>query len=590
MLCVQTGKTLDDPNRFQFDGHGFYVKSPEEMFEVFHDHPEAVTNTVELAERCNFELETGNLLLPEFSVPQGETVESHLEKLTRQGIWERLGVAPDQPLPRDYEPYARRLEHELNIIRETGYAGYFLIVWDFIRYARDNGIPVGPGRGSAAGSLVAFGLNITGIDPIDYKIPFERFLNPERVSMPDIDVDFCMNRRGEVIRYVEDKYNGEGEEGRKVAGIVTFGTMQAKAAVRDCGRVMGMPFGDVDRIAKLIPTTLGITLEDAYTQSRELRDAIESDSRLGDLWSLARSLEGQIRNPGRHAAGFVISSKPLLDLVPLYRDPRTKDVVTQYDWRKVEEVGLIKFDFLGLRTLTIIQDAVDRIVAHHDPDFDINEISLDDEATYDLLCSADTDGIFQLAGSTGMADLVYKLQPRHFRDLIPLVALYRPGPLQSGMVEDFISRRHGRTAVTYILPELENILAETYGVILYQDQVLQIANELASFTLGQGDLLRRAMGKKVHAEMEKQRERFLEGAEKNGHPVDKANQIFDLMYQFAGYGFNKAHSAAYGLITHQTAYLKAHYAAEFYAACMTSEWRESDKLDRYMRDARRRGN
>ena len=588
LLCVQTGKTLDDPNRFQFDGHGFYVKSPDEMFEVFHDHPESVTNTVELAERCNFELETGKLLLPEFQVPQGESVESHLEKLAMVGLRERLEIPPDQPIPKDLEPYAQRMTHELDIIRTTGYAGYFLIVWDFIRYARENGIPVGPGRGSAAGSLVAYGLNITGIDPVDYKIPFERFLNPERVSMPDIDVDFCMNRRGEVIRYVEDKYNGEGEEGRKVAGIVTFGTMQAKAAVRDCGRVMGMPFGDVDRVAKLIPTTLGITLEEAYDDSRELRESIEKDPRLRELWDLARSLEGQIRNPGRHAAGVVISSKPLLDLVPLYRDPRTKDVVTQYDWRRVEEVGLIKFDFLGLRTLTIIQQTVDRILEHYDPEFDINEIALDDHATYELLCSADTDGIFQLSGSTGMADLVYKLQPRQFRDLIPLVALYRPGPLQSGMVDDFVNRRHGRTPVVYSLPVLESILSETYGVILYQDQVLQIANELASFTLGQGDLLRRAMGKKDVAEMEQQRQRFLDGCERNKHPRDKADQIFDLMYQFAGYGFNKAHSAAYGLITHQTAYLKAHYPAEFYAACMTSEWRESDKLDRYMRDARRR--
>ena len=358
--------------------------------------------------------------------------------------------------------------------------------------------------------------------------------------------------------------------------------------MRDVGRVMGMPFGDVDRLAKLIPRTRGITLEEAYSQSRELRETVEKEDNLRELWDLARSLEGQIRNPGRHAAGIVISPDPLLDLVPLYRDPRTKDVVTQYDWRRVEEVGLIKFDFLGLRTLTIIQHAVDRILEHHDPDFDINQVALDDAKTYELLCSADTDGIFQLSGSTGMADLVYKLQPRHFRDLIPLVALYRPGPLQSGMVDDFINRRHGRTAVEYLLPELEEILAETYGVILYQDQVLQIANTLASFSLGQGDLLRRAMGKKVHAEMEKQRDQFLEGCKENQHPLDKSNQIFDLMYQFAGYGFNKAHSAAYGLITHQTAYLKAHYPAEFYAACMTAEWRESDKLDRYMRDAARR--
>jgi DNA polymerase-3 subunit alpha len=588
LLCVQTGKTLDDPNRFQFTGSGFYVKSPEEMLEVFSDHPEAVTNTVELAERCNFELQTGKLQLPAFEVPRGQTVDSHLAGLAAAGLCERLGLDPDEPIPEKYAAYEKRLSHELDIIKSTGYSGYFLIVWDFIRFARERGIPVGPGRGSSAGSLAAFALRIVGIDPIEYDIPFERFLNPERVSMPDIDVDFCMNRRAEVIRYVEEKYNGEGDAGRRVAGIVTFGTMQAKAVVRDVGRVLGRPFGDVDRLAKLIPTTLGISLDEARQQSRELREAVDADPHLQELWQLAKALEGQIRNPGRHAAGIVISSAPLLDSIPLYRDPRTKDVVTQYDYRRAEQMGLIKFDFLGLRTLTIIHDAVRRIREHHDPDFDVEQTPLDDAKTYELLRSADTEGIFQLSGSTGMANLVYKLEPRQFEDLIAIVALYRPGPLQSGMVDDFIERRHGRSPVTYSLPELEEILAESYGVILYQDQVLRVANRLASFSLGEGDLLRRAMGKKIHAEMEQQRRRFLDGCERNGHPADKANQIFDLMFQFAAYGFPKAHAAGYALITHQTAYLKAHYPGEFYAACMTAEWREGEKLDRYMKDAARK--
>ncbi len=589
LLCVQTGKTLDDPKRFRFHGEGFYLKSAEEMLELFHDHPEAVTNSVELAERCNFELETGKLLLPEFEVRPGYTVESYLAELSQQGLRRRLGLDPGAPLPDDAREYEERLRYELDVISRCGYSGYFLIVWDFVRFARERGIPVGPGRGSAAGSLVAYTLEIVGIDPLEYRIPFERFLNPERVSMPDIDVDFCMNRRSEVIRYVEEKYNQGGDEGRRVAGIVTFGTMQAKAAVRDVGRVLGLPFAEVDRIAKLIPTTLGIKLDTALEQSRELRTLVEGDTRLQELFELARALEGQIRNPGRHAAGVVISSRPLIDSVPLYRDPRTGDIVTQFDYRDAEKVGLIKFDLLGLRTLTIIHGAMERIRSRHSPAFRVEDSDLGDPATYELLSKGDTEGIFQVGQSSGMTELVVRIQPRHFRDLIPLVALYRPGPLQSGMVDDYVERRHRRTRVEYLLPELEEILAETYGVILYQDQVLQIANRLASFSLAEGDLLRRAMGKKIPDEMERQRARFLGGARANGHPVAKAEQIFNLMYQFAGYGFGKAHSAAYALLTHQTAYLKTHYPAEFYAATLTAEWREQDKIDRYIRDAGARG-
>jgi DNA polymerase-3 subunit alpha len=589
LLCVQTGKTLSDRDRFRFDGEGFYVKSAEEMLEVFHDIPQAVTNTAEVAERCNFVLETGTAYLPEFDVPRGHTPGSYLRQLARRGLASRLGADPEAPYPERYVEYEQRLDYELGVIEEKGYAGYFLIVWDFIRFARERGIPVGPGRGSAAGSLAGYALEIVDIDPVEYRIPFERFLNPERASMPDIDVDFCMNRRGEVIRYVEEKYNGADADDRRVAGIVTFGTMAARAAVRDAGRVLGVPFADVDRVAKLIPEQLGITLADALRDSRELRELVEGNAQVSQILDVARSFEGQIRNAGRHAAGIVIASRPITDVAPLYRDPRSKEVVIQFDYRYCEQVGLIKFDLLGLRTLTIIQDVVDRVRRSEDPAFDIARTDLADPLTYELLCRGDTDGVFQVGQSSGMTDLVQKIAPREFRDLIPLVALYRPGPLQSGMVDDFVERRHGRKPVRYLLPELESVLAETYGVILYQDQVLQIANQIAGYTLGEGDLLRRAMGKKIPEVMEQQRARFIEGALARGHPRDKVGELFDLILQFAGYGFGKAHSAAYALLTHQTAYLKAHYPAEFYAATMSAEWREHEKLDRYMKDAARRG-
>ncbi len=589
LLCVQTGKTLDDPKRFRFQGSGFYVKDPREMLEVFADVPQALRGTLELAERCRFELPLGRIELPEFRVPAGETLESHLRKLAEAGLAERLTGDPERPLPAGAEEYRQRLAYELDVIARCGYAGYFLIVWDLIRFARERGIPVGPGRGSSAGSLAAWALRIVDVDPVELRISFERFLNPERVSMPDIDMDFCMNRRGEVVRYVEQKYNGVGDDERRVAGIVTFGTMQARAALRDVGRVLGLPFADVDRVAKLVPTSLGITLDEALSSSRELREAVERDPNLTKLYDLARAVEGQIRNPGKHAAGIVIGRRPLLETSPLYRDPRTGEVLTQFDYRSVERVGLVKFDLLGLRTLTIIADAVARIRATRAPDFAIERAPQDDAATFDLLCRGDTEGIFQVGQSGGMTDLVMKMRPRHFRDLIPLVALYRPGPLQSGMADDFINRRNGKTRVEYLLPELEEILAETYGVIVYQDQVLQIANRLASFTLGEGDLLRRAMGKKNPEEMEAQRANFLEGCVRNGHPRARAEQLFEIMVQFAGYGFPKAHAAAYAVITHQTAFLKAHYPAQFIAATMTAEWREHEKLSRYMRDAAARG-
>jgi DNA polymerase-3 subunit alpha len=587
LLCVQTGTNLSDPNRFRFDGKGFFVKDADEMLEVFHDCPEAVTNSIEVAERCNFELETGKAFLPDFEVPGDETAAGYLQRLSEEGLRARLGMDPAEPFEAKHEHYKKRLDYELDVITEKGYPGYFLIVWDMIRFAREQKIPVGPGRGSSAGSLAGYALGIVDIDPVDLGIPFERFLNPERASLPDIDMDFCMNRRSEVIRYVEQKYNGPGDEGRRVAGIVTFGTMQARAAVRDCGRVLGMQFSDVDKIAKLIPDTLGISLTESLKDSRELRELFDSDAQVREVVELALSLEGQIRNAGRHAAGVVISSKPILEVAPLYRDSRSKEVVVQYDWRMCEKVGLVKFDLLGLRTLTIIQDVVDRVRARQDPEFDISKSDLEDPLTYDQLCAGDTFGVFQLE-SAGCTDLVVKFRPRSFRDLMPLVALYRPATLQAGVHEDFVERRHGRQEIEYLLPELEEVLAETYGVILYQDQVLQVSNRIAGYSLGKGDILRKAMGKKIPAEMAAQRSEFVDGAVANGHPRAKAEELFELIDKFSGYGFPKAHAGAYALITHQTAYLKAHYPAEFYAATMTIEGRESEKLDRYMKDAAKR--
>jgi DNA polymerase-3 subunit alpha len=471
------------------------------------------------------------------------------------------------------------------VIQKMGFAGYFLIVGDFIGYARKQGIPVGPGRGSSAGSVVAWSLGITGVDPIEYDIIFERFLNPERISMPDIDVDFCMRGRDEVIRYVAEKYDGEGDDGRRVSQIVTFGTLQARAAIRDVGRVMGLPYGDVDRVAKLVPDALGITLDEALEQSPELRARVESDGQIAKLIETARKLEGLTRHASTHAAGVVIGNRPLIEMVPLYRDPKSGAVMSQWDMRCVEKVGLIKFDFLGLKTLTVLADAARRIRAGGFPDFSVERIPLDDEPTFDLMCRGDTEGVFQLE-SSGMTDLVAKLKPRHFKEVIPLVALYRPGPLGSGMVDDYVSRKHGLTKVEYLVPELEELTAETLGVIVYQDQVLQIANRLAGYSLGEADLLRRAMGKKKPEEMAKHAERFVQGARERGIDPRKAEEIFGLMAEFAGYGFPKAHSTAYALITYQTAYLKANHPREFLAALLSIEAGNHDKLARYIAHAR----
>jgi DNA polymerase III subunit alpha len=588
LLCIGTASNLDTPNRLRFDGEGFFVRSGEEMAELFHDHPSAITNTLEVAERCEVEIPMGSYHMPEFQVPAGSSREQVLEQDAWRGLRGRLGLEPDQPLPASHGVYGERMRHELSVIQSMGFAGYFLIVADFIGYARRQGVPVGPGRGSSAGSLVAWSLGITGVDPIEYDIIFERFLNPERISMPDIDVDFCMRGRDEVIRYVAEKYDLPGDDGRRVSQIVTFGTLQARAALRDVGRVMGLPYGEVDRVAKLVPETLGISLDQALEQSPELRARIDADGQVAKLFETARRLEGLTRHASTHAAGVVIGTRPLIETVPLYRDPKSGDIVTQFDMRCVEKIGLIKFDFLGLRTLTTIADAERRVRGAGQPDFRIERISYDDSKTYELLASGDTEGVFQVE-SGGMTDLVVKLKPRSFKELIPIVALYRPGPLGSGMVEDYINRKNGLTKVEYLLPELEELTAETLGVIVYQDQVLQIANRLAGYSLGEADLLRRAMGKKKPAEMAKQRERFVSGALQRGVEVKKANQVFDLMAEFAGYGFAKSHSTAYALITYQTAYLKANHPREYLAALMTTESGNHDKLARYIAHASQLG-
>ncbi len=597
LLCIGTASNLDDPKRFKFDGEGFYVKDGDEMREIFHDHPSAIERTLEIAERCDVEIPMGSYHMPEYQVPAGMSLDEAMEVQAWTGLRERMDLAPDEPI-RNAE-YADRMKHELQVIREMGYAGYFLIVADFINYAKRNGIPVGPGRGSSAGSLVAYGMGITGVDPVHYGIIFERFLNPERVSMPDIDVDFCMRGRDQVIRYVADKYgsgrppdDGENVEGRydqvTVAQIVTFGTLQARAAIRDVGRVLGMSFGDVDTVAKLVPEVLGITLSDAIAQSPELRSRIDSDGQVKRLIETALNLEGLTRHASKHAAGVVIGNRPLIELVPLYRDPKSGDVMSQYNMNCVEKIGLIKFDFLGLRTLTVMADAEVMIRERHDPEFRYEKVPLDDEKTFDMLCAGDTEGVFQVE-SSGMTDLLMRQKPRVFDDLAPLNALYRPGPLGAGMVDDYVNRRSGVTKVEYAIPELEEVTKPTLGVICYQDQVLQIAQKVAGYSLGEADLLRRAMGKKKPEVMAAQRTRFVDGAAARNIDRAKAATLFDQIAEFAAYGFPKAHSVAYALIVYQTAYLKANYPHEFLAALLTIESGNHDKLSRYIAHCRERG-
>ncbi len=579
LLCLQTGKTLDDPNRLKFGAEEFYIKEPREVIEAFREIPEAVENTLRIAERVDLSLDLKSTYMPEYIPDLGEVdlpVDELFAEKSREGLKRRFEET-DLP-PEAQEVYQARLEREIGVIRAMGYAGYFLIVWDFIRTARERGIAVGPGRGSAAGSLVAWSLRITNIDPIVFGLLFERFLNPERVSLPDIDVDFCMNRRGEVIDYVTKKYGPD-----KVSMIATFGTMGAKASIRDVGRVLGMTYAEVDRVAKMIPTALEMTLERALKENKDFAELREKDPAIDRLVTLSMKLEGITRHASIHAAGIVISQDSLSNHVPLMRGAGG-ETVTQFTKDDVEKVGLVKFDFLGLTTLTLIEDAVRRI-RDHTPAFDIDRIPLDDQETYRFLCTGKTLGIFQLE-SRGMTDLLVKLAPEQFEDIIALLALYRPGPINSGMVDDFIKRKKNPKEIVYEHPDLEPLLRETYGVIVYQEQVMQIANVLAGFSLGDADLLRRAMGKKKPEEMAKMKDLFVSGAVARTIPRERAEHIFDLMAYFAGYGFNKSHSAAYALISYQTAYLKAHYPVEFWAALLTNALDDTDKIGTFLAGAR----
>jgi DNA polymerase-3 subunit alpha len=577
LLCIQTGKTLRDADRMKFSTEEFFFRSAEEMEALFSYCPEALQNTVEIAERCNLELKLNEMQFPQFQVPHGETLDSFLEKSAWQGLKERLSEMTDRSVSE--ELYQKRLQQEIRMIQQMGFAGYFLIVADFIRYAKNQGIPVGPGRGSGAGSLVAFSLGITEINPITNGLLFERFLNPERISPPDIDIDFCIQGREEVIQYVKNKYGAD-----HVAQIITFGKMQARAVIRDVGRALDMPYGEVDRIAKMIPNTLNITLEEALQQEPRFKELARSNPEVQNLLTLAQALEGLPRHASTHAAGVVISSTPLVEVVPLYRGQQN-ETVTQYPMKDVEKIGLIKFDFLGLKTLTMIADAIKRIHFSRGEKLELRKIPLSDRQTYELLASGDTSGVFQLE-SSGMRDLVVRLLPERFEDLVALLALYRPGPLKSGMVEDFIKRKQGKVPIVYEVPELKGILQETYGVIVYQEQVMQIATLLANFSLADADILRRAMGKKKADEMAMQKKKFMEGAQRKKIAEKKAEKLFDLMAKFAEYGFNKSHSAAYALIAYQTAYLKAHYPEEFMAALMSSEMGNPDKILRYLSECR----
>ena len=584
LLCLQTGKTLNDSDRMKFSSDEFYFKSPQEMTDLFGNIPEALTHTIEIAEQCNLELKFEEKHIPRISVPPGESSDSYLERLSREGLEKRF--MPHQQ-KEDFKErssrYRARLEEELKIIKSMGYSGYFLIVADFINFAKERRIPVGPGRGSAAGSLVAYALNITDLDPIEYDLIFERFLNPGRKSsMPDVDVDFCMEGRDDVIQYVMEKYGKEN-----VAQIITFGKMQARAVVRDVGRVMEIPYSEVDRIAKLIPNTLNITLDQALDQEPQLKEMIKKDSKVESLFNIAKSLEGLTRHASTHAAGVVIANRPLMEYLPLYRG-QNGEVMTQFPMKEVEAIGLVKFDFLGLKTLTLVNHAIQLIEKDHGVKIELSQIPSDDPEVFALLGSGSTPGIFQLE-SSGMKDLLTKLRPENFREIIALVALYRPGPLRSGMVEEFIKRKHGKETIRYEIKELEEILKDTYGVIVYQEQVMRIASRLANFSLEDADILRRAMSKKDPREMEMQKEKFLEGARKNRINLKKAEKIFDLMAKFAEYGFNKSHSAAYALIAYQTAYLKAHYPIEFMAALLTSEVQNPDKIVKYLAECREMG-
>ncbi len=586
LLCIQTGKSVNEQDRLKFSSDQLYLKSSEEMLLSFKNIPHALENSVKIADACHLELNLGEHHYPNYHVPKGEDPDSYLQNMALKGLEGRITqirARNKQFSKNEEEKYRTRLETELDIIRKTGFSSYFLIVSDFINYARRKGIPVGPGRGSAAGSLVAYALRITDIDPMAYGLIFERFLSAERMILPDIDVDFCMGRRDEVIAYVSKKYGNH----QNVAQIITFGKMQARAVIRDVGRAFDMPYSEVDRIAKLVPNIPNITLDEALAKEYRLRDLVDRDQRLKKLMSIAKALEGLPRHASIHAAGVVISDQPIMEYIPLYRGNKG-EIVTQYDMKSVEKVGLIKFDFLGLKTLTLMDHATKIINKKKDPHFSLDSIDMADQKTYALLGSRDTTGVFQLE-SSGMKDLLRRMKPETFDDLIALIALYRPGPLESGMLDDFIKRKHQEIPIHYELPQLKDILKDTYGVIVYQEQVMKIASVLASYTLGEADILRHAMGKKIPEVMQKEKDRFLRRAKKNGIPLKKAERVFNLMEKFGGYGFNKSHSAAYALIAYQTAYLKAHYLLEFMASLLTSEMDSTDNIIRYIGECRERG-
>lgn len=592
-VCIADGETLDDPRRIKRYSEEQYLKTADEMAELFSDIPEALANTVEIAKRCNVELRLGEYFLPNYPVPDGMTMDEFFRQLCRDGLDERLEVilgGEGKDTPEARQEYYDRLTFELDIILQMGFPGYFLIVMDFIQWAKNHDIPVGPGRGSGAGSLVAYALKITDLDPLEYDLLFERFLNPERVSMPDFDVDFCMDGRDRVIGYVADHYGRNA-----VSQIITFGTMAAKAVVRDVARVQGKSYGLADKLSKLIPFEIGMTLAKAIDAEPALKEFLETDEEAQEIWEMALSLEGLTRNVGKHAGGVVIAPTKLTDFAALYCDEEGGGLVTQFDKNDVEDAGLVKFDFLGLRTLTIVDWALKminpRLQKEGKETINIDHIPLDDPASFTLLKTAETTAVFQLE-SRGMKELIKKLQPDNLEDMIALVALFRPGPLDSGMVDDFINRKHGRAEVAYPHPDfqhecLEPILEPTYGVVVYQEQVMQIAQSLAGYTLGGADMLRRAMGKKKPEEMAKQREIFREGAVGQGVDPELAMKIFDLVEKFAGYGFNKSHSAAYALVSYQTLWLKTHYPAEFMAAVMTADMQNTDKVVTLIEECRK---
>jgi len=574
LICIQTQSTLSSPDRFEIHSDQLWVKSPDEMWQAFGEVPDALTNTVEIAERCSSSITFGELHLPEYEVPEDYTLTSYLTHLSRKGLHEKLAKVPSEK----HEQYYKRLDDELEVIIGKNFAGYFLIVWDFMNYSRKEGIPVGPGRGSGAGSLVAYSLGITDLDPIDLDLLFERFLNPERESMPDFDIDFCVRGREQVIRYVREKYGDD-----RVAQIITFGKLLGRSTVRDVGRVLEVPLPDVDKLAKAIPSDPGMTLRKALKNDKDLEQVFKAIPRGEEILTHAVKLEGLVRNTGMHAAGIVISDKPLNEYVPLCRG-QNNEVIAQFEKDTLESVGLVKFDFLGLNNLTIIDEAIKQIKKNQGIDLDINKLPLDDKNVFELLSRGDATGVFQLE-SSGMKNLLRKLKPESFEDIIALVALYRPGPMESGMLDSFVKRKYGEEEIDYIFPELENVLDETRGVVIYQEQVMQIAQIIAGYSLGAADNLRRAMGKKKAAEMDKQKEFFLygdgktiPGAKARGYDMVKAEDLFDKLAKFAGYGFNKSHSAAYALISYQTAYLKANYPVEYMAAILSCEIDKGDKI------------